>query len=141
MSECQGCEVTDRSAVAVFVCAACPHGKGLVKCTLSGSPIVEQVCGGVLKAKAGFACPIGKGPDEAGIVRWMGIRWRGVPWPVAAMLADDVMCGWFGHARPALRSDMPGCGCVEVLKRWTERAAARLGWTERDEWVGDAGMV
>lgn len=125
MSECQGCEVTDRSAVAVFVCAACPHGRGLVKCTLSGSPIVEQVCGGVLKAKAGFACPIGKGPDEGGLVRFWRVRWRGVPFPLKLRLRF----GWrrLGAPAPARWRDMPGCGCIHVLKAAWENVPDLVG--------------
>lgn len=136
---CDGCSVDDRDAVAVFVCASCVHSRGgkgrpgMVRCSVNGVAIVEQVCGGVLKARAGMACPKGKGPDADGLVRHWWMRWRGVPLPTKLRLRF----AWkgIGAPAPARWEDMPGCGCVHVLKNAAERIAA---WTRRDadgEWV------
>lgn len=52
-------------------------------------------------------------PSAGGLVRFLGINWRGVPWPVRAWL-------WAtrgNHRDPsAFVASMPGCGCVNRLR-------------------------
>ncbi len=154
---CGGCDVDDQDATAVFMCLACQEARAtrFVSCRVRGRPIVTQVCGGVLVADAAraregsgqwavgsgdgctmelSACP--RGPDDRGLVRWLGIRWRGVPWPVKMVLSDEVMCGWLGHDRPGRMEDMPGCGCSDRVKGWCERISRWLGWDVKDAWLG-----
>jgi len=58
------------------------------------------------------ACPKRKHP-ERGLIRWLGVLWLGVPWPIRVWL----------HATGRL-SDvdaLPGCGCVYAVKALSER--------------------
>jgi len=43
----------------------------------------------------------------------MGLDWRGVPWPVRVWLH---VTGKITHPEA-----LPECGCIDRLKRWTER--------------------
>lgn len=136
---CGTCYASDHDATAVLTCLACPHARatGFVSCSLNRRPIVRQVCGGRLIADAGQSlpeadgrmtggCPL-NGVDQDGRIRWMGILWRGVPWPRRVLMADEVWCGFrYGLPRPAAPDDFPGCGCVDALKAWWERT--RHGW-------------
>jgi len=67
----------------------------------------------------GHPCPLGVHPDPDGIVRWFGLRWYGVPYPVRLAMVYD------GQIKRA--KDLPGCGCIVALKQLTER------WKRRAE--------
>lgn len=87
------------------MCQTCPRARytargSAVLCLVDGKPVVSRCHAG--------GCPIGRHPDERGRVRWMGLLWRGVPWPVRLKLP--------AHIR------LPGCGCVDSLKRLVEYA-------------------
>lgn len=96
------------------MCQTCPHAErsasgSAVACTLNGTPIVALV-------HRLAACPVGRHPDEAGLVRWAGARWLGVPeplrWVLLAQLGRDAR-------------GLVGCGCLARLK------ASRAGpWLE-----------
>ena len=43
-----------------------------------------------------------------GVIRWLGLDWYGVPYPVRLRLVRD---GKLTH-----QSKLPGCGCIKVLK-------------------------
>jgi len=83
------------------MCATCRHRRAC-------DPIV-RVDGRPL------ACPRGHFTRaHAARVRWAGITWLGVPMPKRIHLAIRMR-----SLRP-LRG-LPGCGCVERLKRWSTR--------------------
>jgi hypothetical protein len=67
-------------------------------------------------------CPIGRHPDEGGVVRWLETDWLGVPAPVrwTWWLARR----WLGL--PALTGPLPGCGCHRALKDIWDRYARLL---------------
>ncbi len=124
---CGNC-TSEASKTACFVALTCKHARatGYTTCELSGEPLTENSCGGI-KGKACLNCPIGRGPDGTGIVRWMGLRWRGLPYPKRLLLCySDTAYDFYGHSRPARRKDIPGCGCWELGKRAWERA--RTAW-------------
>lgn len=68
--------------------------------------------------------------DAAGRVRWGGVWWYGVPWPVRVALWA---WGWMMAREDAVTwrqmRMLPGCGCVVVLRdAWDamRRATARV---------------
>jgi hypothetical protein len=91
----------ERSAM----CRACPEraGDGLGTCGLAGKPVEVMIQRG--------GCPIWAFPI-AGIVRWLGVRWRGVPYPIRLYL-------WVRHGTHPAK--WPGCGCLHVPKSLYER--------------------
>ena len=63
--------------------------------------------------------------DRRGVVRWLGVDWYGVPYPLR------VVAWILWRIRPR---DLPGCGCVVALKgpavrRRRRRHAHRAGAT------------
>jgi len=86
--------------------------KGMVACTLDGAPMLAAVT---------RPCPAGLHPDRDGVVRWMGVRWEGVPAPIRWWL-------WAFHPRHPRPGSFAGCGCVRVLKRaWRRLRGAKHG--------------
>lgn len=57
------------------------------------------------------------GEPKTPLVRWCGLIWYGVPWPLRLRVT------W-----PAIVYvvDKPGCGCIAVLKDF--RVSARVAW-------------
>lgn len=104
---CQG--QLDLRRTRAAMCVACPRARAYVICSVDG------------RATRGRAlCPLGRFPDRLGLVRWLGLRWRGVPWPLRVL--DDDLAG----------VSLPGCGCVDALKRaweWIVKAARGRTWT------------
>lgn len=93
-----GCGCNSRRDVAktnAAICRRCPHHGGSM-CLLDGQRYTRTV------RPASNPCPLGKHTTD-GVVRWMGIRWYGVPAPLR----------WFG---PLRRYRLPGCGCIVPLK-------------------------
>ena len=71
---------------------------GAVRCTVNGEAVVGL-----------RVCPIGNF-DEGPYVRWIGLNWIGLPWPMRAFL-------WLAkRTHPAIGS-WSGCGCILRLKR------------------------
>ena len=149
---CDPCFKTDRDATAVLVCLSCRHARatGFVACSLSGRPLVHDAAKGErLRALAAFpaphagrgcaggacgvprGCPVGRAPDADGRVRWLGIRWRGVPWLLRQVMADEVASAyWLGLPKTVALDDVPGCGCIDRIKAWTTRWVGRMfGWS------------
>lgn len=92
-------------------CHLCPrairHGAkpwthGAIACIEDGKTAVEHIAKGV-------DCPLGRFPDEHGIVRRYGVQWYGVPFP-------DRLILWFHKRKPAICTAYAGCGCVIRLK-------------------------
>ena len=88
------------------MCHVCPESvsgytadgaRGAVACTVGGSWREAR-------------CPLGMFPDRRGRVRWLGIRWRGVPMPLRVLVY---------MSRPGTRR-LWGCGCVDAIKRRLE---------------------
>lgn len=95
------------------MCWSCPHksecGRTIAELTIMGA-----------------ACPLGLLPTAADpTFIWKGVRWRGVPWPVA--MAAVVR---FGRSP----DDFKGCGCVDAVKGWIERLDERVGRVARRLW-------
>ncbi len=114
----------DRARTAAAMCFACRARDGET-CRDSGKPCTEMVKG---------VCPRGRHPNPAGVVRWVGVTWHGVPAPIRWGLV-------YRHGEP--RKPLAGCGCVAALKRfwvddgagdgepsgrWDLAAIARAGW-------------
>lgn len=107
--------VAERQARSAM-CATCPRRlRGGLVCGVSKRPTEEHRVGG--------ACPLGRYPDERGVIRWRGVQWLGVPMPVRLWL---VLRGKL--SRPEA---MAGCGCVRALKVrlrwWGRRIQGRSG--------------
>jgi hypothetical protein len=65
------------------------------------------------------SCPLGRHPDHAGLVRWMGTAWIGVPEPLR----------W--RHMLTVKREPPWCGCIANLKHSPRLAK----WAP---WLGDA---
>ena len=100
-----GCCSSSSKAVATRagMCATCPHASRLVTlhvCTLDGKDCTDHA----IKGK----CPRGRYPDRDGLVRWLGVRWVGMPAPLR----------WRFEARYGRAPRVDGCGCVASVKRF-----------------------
>lgn len=51
-------------------------------------------------------------PDGSGLVRWLGVLWRGVPMPLRI---------WLAYRHGFAPDVWPGCGCLDALKSLSER--------------------
>lgn len=62
-------------------------------------------------------------PDARGLVTWAGCLWRGLPFPLRVWFVLRVAAR--GHQVDSVASleAFTGCGCVDRLKRLTERLA------------------
>ena len=91
-----GCKASaDRRRTDAGMCAACKWSTP-ERCTLDGERFRRTV------RPIGKPCPLGRHSDAEGKVRWLGLRWYGVPAPLR----------WF-----KLRGRRwPGCGCIVALK-------------------------
>lgn len=124
---CGSCQASQQSTRAKSViCHLCiyaerdpvsPWVNGAISCSIDGKPIESHVMATVP------TCPMGKHPDAAGLVRWLGILWFGVPAPMRWVL------------RSRLTGPLPGCGCTVWGKtRWLRLKA---WYTQR--WVSPRG--
>lgn len=100
---------TEANAVMCALCLRAAAGD----CPQTGQPAdIMAFTGG---------CPIGRHPDAAGLVRWLRVRWMGVPAPIR--WAWPVLRRWLGL--PPLSGPLPGCGCLLRSKAaWTQLRAA-----------------
>jgi len=103
---CQ-CSHTDARRTRSAMCAACPRLRNWTVCSIDNQP-----------ASGRTHCPKGRFPDAHGVVRWMRVRWYGVPYPLRVTVA----------ALRAARKPLPGCGCIVRLKdlwRWIVNATSK----------------
>lgn len=106
-------------------CATCTHATGDLatdaRCGYDGKPLRQRVLGE-------DACPLGRHPDERGIVRdaW-GDEWAGVPAPTR--WTYPLVRRWLGL--PPLTGALPGCGCFVPAKTDWLRFAAEHPATAR----------
>lgn len=96
-----------RSCLAMcHVCRQRPSCPAYQVCTLNGAflPVGD--------------CPRRRWPDKSGHVRWLRIRWMGVPAPVRWRIGlESAWAAWKERTGPGY---FPGCGCVYRLKTlWT----------------------
>ena len=105
----KGQDLTD---LRVVVCANCKHCT-LSNCAKSMMPLESHI--------QGRPCPLGKHPDANGWIRWLGVRWIGLPMPVRWWLS---LVNW-----NRFYIDTPGCGCALWLKRLWIKVRAYL-WAE-----------
>lgn len=97
--------------VPAAMCHLCPYAEhgpsawvdGAVACTVDGKPVAGRQ-----------ACP--RGVWSGGLIRWLGVKWRGVPMPIR----------WVMRAvyRVPLRKWV-GCGCLDGVKRVYEKPPER----------------
>jgi hypothetical protein len=93
-------EAVDNYVVNVVMCLRCRHGGTSGRCRRTDRPVAEITIMG--------ECPKRRHakPGARPIVRWMLLRWYGVPKPLRLGLPE--------------RYKLTGCGCVVVLKDvWT----------------------
>lgn len=96
-------EIRRARSIICHWCIYAEHDTGpwdgtAVTCTVDGLS-VETHC-----TSCRPSCPVGKHPDLNGMVRFMGIEWYGVPAFLRWLLVFK------------LTGNVPGCGCVRVLK-------------------------
>jgi len=83
-----------------IICASCKYADVHAYCTIDTNSIGWHVQGG--------KCLKGKQADANGHVRWLGMKWLGIPAPVR----------WWRNWRDETKWDqVPGCGCLVWLKR------------------------
>lgn len=78
---------------------------GAISCTIEGGKLLEK-------------CPKGKFGESAGVVKWLGLEWYGVPYPIRLAL-------WICHPKHPKPSGFTGCGCLKVVKDWWKNLKAR----------------
>jgi hypothetical protein len=110
--------LSDAQRGRVVVCYACTMGTGSGRCAIPNPRGTDH---GPLSG----SCPAGKFGD-AGAVYWptfrgqlppaRTVRWLGAPYPLRL---------WFA-LRKRRYPRVPGCGCIERLKRLTTRLAETL---------------
>lgn len=97
------CSASDRRKTAIGICRACRRSDfdaddqrqaAAIQCTVDGMTIGKRL-------QDDASCPLGRWPDADGLVRWLGMRWHGVPMPVRLVLAVRLY---------------PGCGCIVPMK-------------------------
>jgi hypothetical protein len=123
MCGCGGDQNRERTNAAM--CAACPalgrkmwgpgreHWVTQAVCTVDGRAFDLRG-----QRAAEWPCPKGWHADERGMVRWLGIRWRGVPYPLRVRLRR-----WGVEFK---RGPLPECGCMDRVKAWTEGVGERV---------------
>jgi hypothetical protein len=121
--------VTSQQSAAAAMCLVCPSARrvrGVLMCNASQANTLLHI--------RGKPCPEHRHPSPAGVVRWLGIDWYGVPYPVRLWLAHapkaarrvvTLLAGSPWHDRLAALarqqplskpSALPGCGCIKRLK-------------------------
>jgi len=97
---CNAKQSSDPTRTRAGMCLACRGSRDGERCRFSGVALTIHA--------GGLACPKRRHPVE-GVVRWLGIRWYGVPWPLRIWLVfTKAECRLF---------DLPGCGCMVWAKR------------------------
>lgn len=103
-----GCGCTSKPAgpdlSAVAMCLVCPNRDGPIQCTIDGRPAI------------GRRCPLGRHPDEGGVIRWAGLEWYGVPYPVRWAIRRRWFRRLVGGGASIASASLPGCGCYKPLK-------------------------
>jgi hypothetical protein len=94
------------------MCHLCEHARrdlihpwavGAVECRISGDPVIWHIRTPLP------TCPKSR---HGQLVSWLGLAWYGVPYPVRFAL------------RWRLKGKLPGCGCIKVIKDWTNKETA-----------------
>ena len=91
------------------MCRVCPERQSVGPGDLGWCPLVGA---GVGLALEGGLCPIGHHPGSDGKLKWLGVKWRGIPYPVRL---------WLRVRHGTATGKWPGCGCVDRLKTICER--------------------
>jgi len=71
-------------------------------------------------------CKLGRHVDEQGLIRWLGTRWRGLPWPQRVRIGLRKAIAGFRQAMDPDHWDFAGdrratCGCNHAAKSRVER--------------------
>lgn len=89
---------TDVPRTNALMCRLCRHGgPSATACGASGELIAHVT----LRLDG---CPQGRHTDDRGRVLWLGLLWRGVPWPLRWRLPRGTR--------------IPDCGCLDALRRF-----------------------
>ncbi len=123
---CGGCRVLDHERAGGLMCLTCEYARetGFVSCSINREPIAVKLgCTGELVSPANRVCPIGLDPDDEGVVRWLGLRWIGVPMPRRWLLKRPLRW-WWGTA--PVTQGIEGCGCILALKIMWESFKRRM---------------
>ncbi len=94
--------------VRASICGPCAGDSQV--CRYDAQPVSVHIMG--------HPCPAGKHPGADGLVRWMGIRWRGQPWPLRIWLWTT---RYNDRDWDAFKVKIPLCGCIDRLKSLWER--------------------
>lgn len=111
-----GCGKPNPSVLlSAAMCGACQSldRPGMVVCTIDGKPSLSR------------PCPIGKHADKDGVVRWAGLEWHGMPYPIRLVYRWSWLRWLTGVRNPRLANLKPeGCGCCVGLK---DAVGAKIG--------------
>jgi len=88
------------------MCSACSKRAG-TRCGVTGLETQHH--------RQSMHCPQRRFPDGSGRVRWMGVLWSGVPYPVRLWLVL--------LAKVERPEDFAGCGCLVAAKGLIARLA------------------
>ena len=101
-----GCAPNPHLQTNAVMCGACPRldRSDLTTCTIDGQPACSR------------PCPRGKHVGTDGSLRWLWIRWYGVPMPLRWWGAAGLYYEALGVGAKVNWKALPGCGCVAKLK-------------------------
>lgn len=91
------------------MCRVCPHRVSQGAADLGWCSLADT---GVGLRLEGGQCPAGHHPGSDGKLRWLGVKWRGIPYPVRL---------WLRVRHGTATGKWPGCGCIDRLKTICER--------------------
>jgi len=111
-----GCSKPDPNLTTnAIACGVCPR---LVRT----GPQAFSLCTVDGKAPCSRLCPKGRhvGPD--GTLRWLGVRWMGVPAPIRWWGSAGLYAEALGIGRKVEWAKLPQCGCLARVKGWWAKA-------------------
>lgn len=127
---CSSCQKPGKENLSVSLaamCHTCPkaerRGGEAVRCTINGQALYP------LLVEGESFCPKGRHPDPAGLVRWAGFGWHGVPYPLRLWLWGVTALDYFRGRRiapPRKPGEYQGCGCLAKAKAAVQKISALL---------------
>ena len=118
---CHGCHKSERKGAPgvresnAVMCLTCPSlSLTETHCLVSQEPVWLHIMG--------KPCPRLRHLQD-GVVRWLGMRWYGVPWPIRVWRWRKSKKRWIDFGRQFV-----GCGCFKWPKDLYENALAVRDW-------------